>query len=64
MVQLIGLRGLGSMNLGAAPDSHVGDLDSDNTRGSTTRQGSHCTKMVPVKSHNDFSRLLVEKGVV
>ncbi len=25
---------------------------------------SHCTKMVPVKSHNDFSRPLVEKGVV
>ncbi len=26
--------------------------------------GSHLTKKVPVKSHNDFSRLLVEKGVV
>ena len=25
---------------------------------------SHCTKMVPVKSHNDFSRPLVENGVV
>ncbi len=25
---------------------------------------SHCTKMVAVKSHNDFSRPLVEKGVV
>ncbi len=25
---------------------------------------SHYTKMVPVKSHNDFSRHLVEKGVV
>ena len=25
---------------------------------------SHCTKMVSVKSHNDFSRPLVEKGVV
>ncbi len=25
---------------------------------------SHCTKMVPVKSHNDFPRPLVENGVV
>ncbi len=25
---------------------------------------SHCTKMFPVKSHNDFWRPLVEKGVV
>ncbi len=25
---------------------------------------SHCTKMVPVKSHNVFSRYLIEKGVV
>ncbi len=25
---------------------------------------SHCTKIVPVKSHNDFSRPLVEKGVL
>ncbi len=25
---------------------------------------SHCTKIVPVKSHNDFSRPLVKKGVV
>ncbi len=25
---------------------------------------SHCAKMVPMKSHNDFSRLLAKKGVV
>ncbi len=40
--------------------------DGDRTCGEQERQGSfsHCTKTVPVNSHNDFSRPLVEKGVV
>ncbi len=39
-------------------------LSTERERGKRKTGFSHCTKTVPVKSHNDFSRHLVEKGVV
>ncbi len=47
---------------GAATLHNRGKCDTVNF---SKRTGfSHCTKMVPVKSHNDFARPLVEKRVV
>ncbi len=46
-------------------DLHFYAQNVDQGEHTTVMTGfSHCTKMVSVKSHDDFSRTSVEKGVV